>query len=224
MTITSQTRDIYNDGGNGTAATHSSWHSPVPYLFGGLAAMLGLIAFALLILACSYWRLSGYLDSSEDQNRERDLEAGKEDKIDKPVVKVMEEKFLVIMAGEVKPTYLATPMMTSRSASSFVVDSFNKTCRCSNEKNIDHVINGQDELSEEAVAEPRLESQTRRRQRGSGDPCANGDLAGEDGEVEAEEDESSECIQGSVKKRANSISHSFSVTVRRVVAWSGCVS
>ncbi|KAL6567841.1 hypothetical protein OROGR_001509 [Orobanche gracilis] len=37
----------------------SQWHSPVPYLFGGLAAMLGLIAFALLILACSYWKLSG---------------------------------------------------------------------------------------------------------------------------------------------------------------------
>lgn len=34
-------------------AAHSAWHSPVPYLFGGLAAMLGLIAFALLILACS---------------------------------------------------------------------------------------------------------------------------------------------------------------------------
>lgn len=29
----------------------STWHSPVPYLFGGLAAVLGLIAFALLILA-----------------------------------------------------------------------------------------------------------------------------------------------------------------------------
>uniref|UniRef100_J3MGF3 Uncharacterized protein n=1 Tax=Oryza brachyantha TaxID=4533 RepID=J3MGF3_ORYBR len=49
---------------NGTAAAapHSPWQSPVPYLFGGLAAMLGLIAFALLILACSYWKLSGYLD------------------------------------------------------------------------------------------------------------------------------------------------------------------
>ncbi|KAL4197360.1 hypothetical protein AMTRI_Chr04g187940 [Amborella trichopoda] len=42
-----------------TASTvHSPWHSPVPYLFGGLAAMLGLIAFALLILACSFWKLS----------------------------------------------------------------------------------------------------------------------------------------------------------------------
>ncbi|GKC32097.1 glutamine dumper 2-like protein [Tanacetum coccineum] len=35
----------------------SPWHSPVPYLFGGLAAMMGLIAFALLVLACSYWKL-----------------------------------------------------------------------------------------------------------------------------------------------------------------------
>ncbi|KAI3782161.1 hypothetical protein L2E82_12195 [Cichorium intybus] len=32
----------------------SPWHSPVPYLFGDLAAMLGLIGFALLLLACSY--------------------------------------------------------------------------------------------------------------------------------------------------------------------------
>ena len=51
----------------------STWHSPVPYLFGGLAAMLGLIAFALLILACSYWKLSGQLQNEE--NAERDLES-----------------------------------------------------------------------------------------------------------------------------------------------------
>ncbi|KAJ6849790.1 protein GLUTAMINE DUMPER 5 [Iris pallida] len=52
-----------------SSVEHSStWHSPVPYLFGGLAAMLGLIAFALLILACSYWRLSGFLDDDQDQH------------------------------------------------------------------------------------------------------------------------------------------------------------
>nr|GFA24245.1 protein glutamine dumper 2-like [Tanacetum cinerariifolium] len=51
----------------------SPWHSPVPYLFGGLAAMLGLIAFALLILACSYWKIS--------PARERDLEAGEDNTI-----------------------------------------------------------------------------------------------------------------------------------------------
>ncbi|KFK27310.1 hypothetical protein AALP_AA8G365800 [Arabis alpina] len=104
-----------NVDGNRTTmgtGTHSPWHSPVPYLFGGLAAMLGLIAFALLILACSYWRLSGYLD--EDENQNRDLEAG-DGKSDKTAMKhvALPEKFLVIMAGDVKPTYLATPVEKS---------------------------------------------------------------------------------------------------------------
>ncbi|GLT49643.1 hypothetical protein SLA2020_231880 [Shorea laevis] len=99
----------------------SQWgHSPVPYLFGGLAAMLGLIAFALLVLACSYWKLSGYLERGEGGEGERDLEAGEgkgeeAQKGGQPTV--MEEKFLVIMAGEVKPTFLATPVSSSRSSS-----------------------------------------------------------------------------------------------------------
>ncbi|KAL1532368.1 protein GLUTAMINE DUMPER 5-like [Salvia divinorum] len=90
----------------------SPWHSPVPYLFGGLAAMLGLIAFALLFLACSYWKLS----TAEDG----DVESGAGEKGDgasaEKALPVFEEKFLVIMAGEVKPTYLATPVC-SRNAS-----------------------------------------------------------------------------------------------------------
>ncbi|KAL2482836.1 protein GLUTAMINE DUMPER 5-like [Forsythia ovata] len=101
----------------------SPWHSPVPYLFGGLAAMLGLIAFALLILACSYWKLSGYIENRDET--ERDLEAGEVNgdgdgsadggvKAEPPV---LEEKYLVIMAGQEKPTFLATPM--SSRASSF---------------------------------------------------------------------------------------------------------
>ncbi|KAG5034141.1 Protein GLUTAMINE DUMPER 3 [Glycine soja] len=94
---------------------HSTWHSPVPYLFGGLAAMLGLIAFALLILACSYWKLSGQLLNEE--NAERDLEsvAGEKqgDSANKDSVKVYEEKILVIMAGDDKPTFLATPKASS---------------------------------------------------------------------------------------------------------------
>ncbi|KAF8407315.1 hypothetical protein HHK36_006442 [Tetracentron sinense] len=98
------------------AVQHSPWHSPIPYLFGGLAAMLGLIAFALLILACSYWKLSGYLESGE--GGERDLENGDEkpgETVQAPPV--FEEKILVIMAGEQKPTFLATPI--SSRASSF---------------------------------------------------------------------------------------------------------
>ncbi|OVA09434.1 hypothetical protein BVC80_8745g7 [Macleaya cordata] len=97
---------------------HSPWHSPVPYLFGGLAAMLGLIAFALLILACSYWKLSGNLDNREGGDSERDLENGDEKSSEAiKVPHVYEEKIVVIMAGDEKPRFLATPI--SSRASSF---------------------------------------------------------------------------------------------------------
>lgn len=94
--------------------------------------MLGLIAFALLILACSYWRLSGSLEGGS--NNERDLEAGEsnEDGSDgdlKKTAPVFEEKFLVIMPGQEKPTCLATPM--SSRASSFGSTS---NASCSTEK------------------------------------------------------------------------------------------
>ncbi|KAL8206352.1 hypothetical protein R6Q57_009903 [Mikania cordata] len=96
----------------------SPWHSPVPYLFGGLAAMLGLIAFALLILACSYWKLSGDMDNNHGEE-DRDIEAGnsKPDNLEKELPPVFEEKYLVIMAGQAKPTFIATPV--SSRASSF---------------------------------------------------------------------------------------------------------
>lgn len=95
--------------------------------------MLGLIAFALLILACSYWKLSGYLDGGEDTNREPDLEAG--DDTQKQPSPVFEEKILVIMAGDIKPTYLATPM-SSRS-SSFGDTKSNTSCSSSATVNAD---------------------------------------------------------------------------------------
>ncbi|KAK8968381.1 Protein GLUTAMINE DUMPER 3 [Platanthera guangdongensis] len=102
------------------SAVHSPWHSPVPYLFGGLAAMLGLIAFALLILACSYWKLSGYLEGGGGEGgdlspAEEEQKAG--DGGGKPAASVYEERIVVIMAGDKKPTFLATPM--SSRASSF---------------------------------------------------------------------------------------------------------
>ncbi|KAL1212598.1 Protein GLUTAMINE DUMPER 5 [Cardamine amara subsp. amara] len=82
--------------------TRPPWRTPVPYLFGGLAAMLGLIAFALLLLACSYWKLSRRTD---DGDGEKQTESG-----EKVAPKVFEEKILVIMAGQNNPTYLATPV------------------------------------------------------------------------------------------------------------------
>lgn len=84
--------------------------------------MMGLIAFALLILACSYWRLSGYFnsrDGSASGSGERDLEAGDAMQVAEVTVKeaVFEEKVLVIMAGEKEPRFLATPVSSTRSHS-----------------------------------------------------------------------------------------------------------
>ncbi|KAM3214596.1 hypothetical protein ACQJBY_066857 [Aegilops geniculata] len=101
---------------NGTAAPHSTWQSPVPYLFGGLAAMLGLIALALLILACSYWKLSGYLDGDRDSQAagDADGEKGSASGAARPAMDFLEH-VVVIMAGDERPTFLAKPV-TSRAA------------------------------------------------------------------------------------------------------------
>lgn len=107
--------------------------------------MLGLIAFALLILACSYWKLSGYLEN----DGERDLEAGEADGGDggaKIAPPVMEEKFLVIMAGQQKPTFLATPMSSRAS-------SFGSKSSCSTSSSENSTV-----LSEEDFEEKKLEN------------------------------------------------------------------
>ncbi|KAM3297589.1 hypothetical protein ACQJBY_039482 [Aegilops geniculata] len=101
---------------NGTAAPHSTWQSPVPYLFGGLAAMLGLIALALLILACSYWKLSGYLDGDREGQAagDADGEKGSASGAARPAMDFLEH-VVVIMAGDERPTFLAKPV-TGRAA------------------------------------------------------------------------------------------------------------
>jgi hypothetical protein len=74
----------------------------VPYLFGGLAAMLGLIALALLILACSYWKLNSYLLDTADSSGP-DGEGSKSPRVADLVA--------VVMAGEKTPRFLATPVV-----------------------------------------------------------------------------------------------------------------
>nr|XP_043633525.1 protein GLUTAMINE DUMPER 2-like [Erigeron canadensis] len=76
------------------------WGSPSTYMFGGIGAMLLLIALALLMLTCSYLR-HRYEDTSDR-------------KAVKHVCKDSDEanaspKIVVIMAGEEIPTYLAAP-------------------------------------------------------------------------------------------------------------------
>lgn len=144
-----------------TAAPRSPWHSPVPYLFGGLAAMLGLIAFALLILACSYWKLSGYLEGNGDGGG-RDIEAGEakndeDDETKKKKEAAFEEKILVIMAGQVKPTFLATPASSSASTSrsSSFGDNTNTTtssCGCNDcDNNKSERLEAKDEMAKQGT-------------------------------------------------------------------------
>ncbi|URE42638.1 glutamine dumper [Musa troglodytarum] len=68
--------------------------------------MLGLVAFALLILACSYWKLSDYLGTggADADGEESSGDAAN----DKSVV--------VVMAGDCKPTFLATPVASHAAA------------------------------------------------------------------------------------------------------------
>ncbi|KAL3526659.1 hypothetical protein ACH5RR_011315 [Cinchona calisaya] len=90
---------------NSTSTTVNRWNnSPLPYLFGGLAVMLGLIAVALITLACSYRKYPGFQPSSETENDIDDQE-------DKPprAALEMEPRIVVIMAGDQNPTYLAKP-------------------------------------------------------------------------------------------------------------------
>ncbi|GJM90369.1 hypothetical protein PR202_ga06642 [Eleusine coracana subsp. coracana] len=99
------------------AQQHSSWQSPVPYLFGGLAAMLGLIALSLLALACSYWKLSGSLSAGEEDDGDRQARRRAGDGGEKgaaegkagPAGDKWRDHLVVIMAGDERPTFLAMP-------------------------------------------------------------------------------------------------------------------
>ncbi|KAJ1414006.1 protein GLUTAMINE DUMPER 5-like [Sesbania bispinosa] len=77
-----------------TGADFRKVTSPVPYLFGGLALMLALIAVALIILACSY---------HNEEKPAKTVEMGVDS----------EPKIVVIMAGDTNPTYLAKPAMST---------------------------------------------------------------------------------------------------------------
>ncbi|OAY71411.1 Protein GLUTAMINE DUMPER 4 [Ananas comosus] len=82
--------------------------SPVPYLFGGIAAMLGVIALALLLLACSYWKLSGDLDSPSPA-----AVAGDDDGADDRGAGAAAAKagvVVIVMAGEEEPSFLGVPV------------------------------------------------------------------------------------------------------------------
>ncbi|GAB2267463.1 hypothetical protein Dimus_002446 [Dionaea muscipula] len=140
------------------------WKSPMPYLFGGLAAMLGLVAFSLLIMACSYWKLSEYFDSieaaAEGESGDagggsagaaaNDTHKGQEDD-EKPLAEVPERCILVIMAGEGNPTYMAMATPAWSCGSSFDAGSSSSGGSCNGEKAV--------VLSERGKPHPRDEGE-----------------------------------------------------------------
>lgn len=87
-----------------TTATSSStlpmvWKTPIPYLFGGLAAVIILIATALIMLACSFRKHAG--ESNDEKPSAKSLAL-------KPLDE--EPRIVVIMAGDDVPSYIARPM------------------------------------------------------------------------------------------------------------------
>uniref|UniRef100_A0A7N0UFW9 Uncharacterized protein n=1 Tax=Kalanchoe fedtschenkoi TaxID=63787 RepID=A0A7N0UFW9_KALFE len=89
--------------GNFTMHSHSGflhWNSPTPFLFAGLAIILGVMAVALFVLACLQLRVDSSQDSRKDEALEVNI-AGAEDPIERHIV--------VIMPGDDKPRYLAKP-------------------------------------------------------------------------------------------------------------------
>ncbi|XVF54517.1 hypothetical protein PTKIN_Ptkin05aG0186800 [Pterospermum kingtungense] len=75
------------------------WNSPIPYVFGGLAIVFGIMAVALLFLACIHqWSSPNFPNGKEDKYKEI-IQASA----------CMEPKIVVIMAGDDHPTYVANP-------------------------------------------------------------------------------------------------------------------
>ncbi|KAG6660038.1 protein GLUTAMINE DUMPER 2-like [Carya illinoinensis] len=95
-------------------AAPNPWKSPVPYLYGGLALMIVLIAGALVILVCSHQEPA----SNRSSGREGETPALMPTNNDVTVQQLdAEPKIVVIMAGDDKPTYIAKPVTSSTNSS-----------------------------------------------------------------------------------------------------------
>ncbi|PPS08919.1 hypothetical protein GOBAR_AA11731 [Gossypium barbadense] len=92
--------------GNSTVGNDSllQWNSPLPYLFGGLTIVFGIIGIALLFLACSHWRQSSpELPNAKEEKNNETIQASAS----------MEPKIVVIMAGDDHPRFVEIPSFIS---------------------------------------------------------------------------------------------------------------
>ena len=98
----------------------SMWSSPVPYLLGGVCFMVALIAFALIILACSFLKFFCCASNSQGNNvrsgqseESNDGSSEKNESLENIMSSCSDDKQLqkvvVIMAGEDTPTFIANP-------------------------------------------------------------------------------------------------------------------
>lgn len=95
--------------------THLRWHSPALYLFAGVAGMLALIGLTSMVLLCFWWRIGGGQVEADDPERvSAGIIEGKEEILSCEIDK--EEKVLVIMPGDEKPSFLAKELSSAFTA------------------------------------------------------------------------------------------------------------
>ncbi|RVW44794.1 Protein glutamine dumper 4 [Vitis vinifera] len=88
-----------------TTSSNGFWqlNSPLPYLFVGLALLLGLIAVAFVVLSCSHKHPSA--DLATDDEKDKPPKLMHTDPNTAPRI--------VVMAGDDNPKYLAKPMASA---------------------------------------------------------------------------------------------------------------
>jgi len=96
--------------------TSSLWKTPLPYVLGGAIFIMFLIVFALSDLVCSFGKDSRDVDPSRPVI-ESTLNSGGMNEMTRNSAPDysddMEEKVIVIMAGDEHPTFIAMPTSVS---------------------------------------------------------------------------------------------------------------
>jgi hypothetical protein len=109
------------ENNRGSISVGTVWQSPVPYLLGGVLAMILLVAVALVVLVLSNWKKPGLVQTIRNESVGRAGGSnGNERKNDEIVMTCSDDKqdgqVTVIMAGDEIPTFLAMPTMLGNPA------------------------------------------------------------------------------------------------------------
>ncbi|XP_031107407.1 protein GLUTAMINE DUMPER 2-like [Ipomoea triloba] len=96
-----------NGAGSPQSNTFWEWKSPLPYVFISLGLAFGIILVAIIILACSLHKQSSGAGAGAGDGDEKSGSS--------PVSRSaeMSPSFIVVMAGDAKPTHIAIPLPSS---------------------------------------------------------------------------------------------------------------